>query len=590
MKKQISFATLLIFLTGSALFAQAYQGYTLFSPNNSRYTYLVDMNNQIVHQWSHTKTGGYSCYLLEDGSLMRSAVASSSQLNGGGATGVVQKIAWNGAVLWEYTYATSTYRSHHDIEPLPNGNVLLIAWETKTAAQCVAAGLNHSASLWPDHIIEVQPVGTNGGNIVWKWHFWDHLIQDYDASKANYGVVAQHPELLDINIGSTQGDWMHVNGISHNPELDQIVFSSHNLDEVYVIDHGTTIAEAASHSGGRWGKGGDILYRWGKPSNYDAPGSQIFNVVHSAFWVSHGNPGSDHILAFNNREGQGTSMVVELNPEKDAAGNYIRTPGTAFGPVAPYWSYTATGFYSNHLGGCQRLPNGNTIIAESTSGYLFEVDSLGQTVWSYNRGGEIVRALRYPPNYAGLTGLPVEFIAFTGSVVDGNVELDWQTGSETNNSGFDVMRSYDNVTFTKIGSVEGAGTTAVGREYSYTDRGVAPGKYWYAVRQVDLDGTVNSSNSIEIDVLQPNGISLKQNYPNPFNPSTTIEFIIPVAQHVKIEVVDIMGKVVSVLLDGTADAGSNKVVFDASGFSSGVYFYRVTSEKYVKTLPMVFSK
>ncbi|MBK9404677.1 MAG: aryl-sulfate sulfotransferase [Ignavibacteria bacterium] len=129
---------------------------------------------------------------------------------------------------------------------------MLNAWEVKTSAQAIAAGLNHSASIWPDHIIEVQPSGTTGGTIVWKWHAWDHLIQDYDPTKANYGVVANHPELLDINVSSTaSGDWMHVNGISYNADLDQIVFSSHNLDEFYVIDHSTTTAEAASHTGGQ---------------------------------------------------------------------------------------------------------------------------------------------------------------------------------------------------------------------------------------------------------------------------------------------------------------------------------------------------
>ena len=246
----------IVFLLPIPIVAQAYNGYTLFSQNNSRNTYLVDMNNTTVHSWTHTRTGGYSCYLLPNGTLMRSAVSTNSSLNGGGATGIVQKIAWDGSLLWEYTYSSSTYRTHHDIEPLPNGNVLLIAWEVKTAAQCVAAGLNHSATLWPDHIIEVQPVGTNGGTIVWKWHFWDHLIQDYDATKLNYGVVAQHPELLDINVGSTSGDWMHVNGISYDDEKDLIVFSSHNLDELYVIDHSTTTTEAAGHTGGNYGKAG----------------------------------------------------------------------------------------------------------------------------------------------------------------------------------------------------------------------------------------------------------------------------------------------------------------------------------------------
>jgi hypothetical protein len=404
-----------VFLTMSLLAlpqfvkAQAYQGYTLFTPSGSRNTYLIDMSNQTAHSWTHTRGGAYSCYLLENGVLLRSAVSSNSQINGGGATGVVQKVAWNGTLLWEYTYSSSTYRTHHDIAPLPNGNVLLIAWEVKTAAQAVQAGLNHSAIIWPDHIIEVQPVGSNGGNIVWKWHAWDHLIQDFDPTKDNYGVVANHPELLDINVGSAgSGDWMHLNGISYNPVFDQIVLSSHELDEIYVIDHSTTIQEAAGHTGGRSGKGGDILYRWGRPANYRAPGTQVFNVVHCSIWIPYGLPGGGNIMAFNNREGQGTSMVVELVPPVDTLGHYTFVPGSAFAPTSPHWSYTASGFYSNHLGGVQRLPNGNTLIVESTAGYMFEVNAAGTTQWSYQRTGEVVRAQRYPTNYPGILLTDVE--------------------------------------------------------------------------------------------------------------------------------------------------------------------------------------
>lgn len=121
-------------------------------------------------------------------------------------------------------------------------------------------------------------------------------------------------------------------------------------------------------------------------------------------------------MAFNNREGQGTSMVVEIAPPTDTAGNFIWTSGTAFGPASPTWSYTASGFYSNHLGGCHRLPNGNTFICEATSGYLFEVNATGNVVWSYNRGGEIARANRYGQDYPGLIGIPVELTSFTANV------------------------------------------------------------------------------------------------------------------------------------------------------------------------------
>lgn len=380
--------------------AEAYPGFTLFSPNNSTRTYLVDMNNVEVRSWTHDRAGGYSVYLLPNGNVMRPALSSNSTLNGGGAAGLVQ--TWNSSNVrvWQYQYSSNLIRSHHDIEPLPNGNVLLIAWERKTAAEAVAAGLDHSAEIWPDHIVEIQPVGSTGGTIVWEWHAWDHLIQDYDPTKLNYGVVGNHPELLDINTynggGIGGGDWMHINGISYNPEWDQIVISSHFLNEIYVIDHSTTTAEARGHTGGLSGKGGDFLYRWGNPANYRAPGTPYFRVVHCSVWIPQGLPGAGHLMAFNNREGLGTSIVAEWAPPADASGHYEAiAPGTAYGPPAPSWTFTANWFYSNHLGGCQRLPNGNTMVSEATSGYLFEVDASGVLQWSYQRGGEIPRVLRY---------------------------------------------------------------------------------------------------------------------------------------------------------------------------------------------------
>ncbi len=409
----ISCFILLLLAIAQFAIAVPYPGYTLYCPNNGRYTYLKNLSNTTVHSWTHSRSGGYSCYLLENGDLIRSAVSSSSSMNGGGAEGIVQKYNWSGTLIWEYTYSTTTYRSHHDICPMPNGNVILIAWESKTAAQAVAAGLSRSSAIWPDHLVEVQPSGSTGGTIVWQWHAWDHLIQAYDASKANYGVIADHPELLNLNCGSSGvgpggGDWMHVNSVSYNPTLDQITFSSHNLNELYVIDHSTTTAEAATHTGGRWGRGGDFLYRWGNPANYGTTGTQVFDVVHCAWWVPAGLPGAGHILAFNNRSSSSTSMIVEIVPPMDTLGNYTRTTRTAFGPASPVWSYTATGFYSQHLGGNQRLPNGNTMIAEATSGNLFEVDSAGRTVWSYTPGGEIVRVLRYGTEYPGVAILGTE--------------------------------------------------------------------------------------------------------------------------------------------------------------------------------------
>lgn len=390
--------------------AEPFPGYTLYGPSNGRVTYLRDLNNNIVKQWNHARNGGYTYYLLESGHLLRTTNAPNIRINGGGAQGIVNKYDWNGNLVWEYTYSSATVQAHHDIEPLPNGNVLMIAWEVKTAAEAQAAGLSRNVALWPDHIIEVRQTGLYAGEIVWEWHAWDHLIQDYNQNRANYGVVGDHPELLDINVsggggGPQGGDWMHVNGISYNPELDQIVFSSHNLNEIWVIDHSTTTAQAASHQGGRWGRGGDFLYRWGKPANYRAQGAQVFYVVHCSVWIPAGLPGGGNLMAFNNRQGQGTSMIVELVPPRDERGVYLRNVNGAYGPANPVWTYTANGFYSNHLGGNQRLPNGNTLIAQSTSGRIFEVNNQGAVQWNFTPGGEVVRALRYPLDYPGVYGL-----------------------------------------------------------------------------------------------------------------------------------------------------------------------------------------
>lgn len=591
MKKPASFHALIalslfVFLQSTEVCAQAFQGYTLYSPLNTRNTYLINMNNTIVHSWSHNRTGGYSAYLLEDGSLLRTAVSTGSSINGGGATGILQRVAWNGTLLWEYTYSSNTVRAHHDIEPMPNGNVLIIAWEVKTAAQTVQAGLNHSAALWPDHIIEVQPVGSNGGNIVWKWHFWDHLIQDYNSSKSNYGVVADHPELLDINVGSTANDWMHINAISYNPDLDQIVISSHYLDEIYVIDHSTTTQEAAGHTGGKSGKGGDILYRWGRPANYRAPGSAVFRVVHGANWIADGLPGAGNILVFNNRENQGNSIVMEINAP-DSAYQYPILPGRAHGPAAATWSYTANGFYSNHLGGCQRLPNGNTLIAESTSGYLFEVSSNGSVVWSYQTTGQIPRALRYAANYPGLNMLvPAELTSFSASIDRNHIVLKWRTESELNNAGFELERSTDDKdasdkSWERIAFVQGHGTTTEAQSYEYhdqiADKLSSHPVVRYRLKQIDYDGKYDYSHEVELHLASPSELQVDV-YPNPVtSPDASLNVWVthPDNSIVSVMLYDMLGRVVADRYEPSA--GRKLLPLPLSQIPQGVYQLVVTA-------------
>ena len=364
------------------------EGQILFAPMDSWTTYLIDSNGLVRHTWPSTYFPGESAYLLEDGSILRTIKLSFVY---GGDGGGIQKIDWDGSVIWEYRYYTSDYLSHHDICPLPNGNVLLIAWEIKTIEEAIAAGRDPDKltgnKLMPLHIIEVKPTGPTSGDIVWEWYAWDHLIQEYDSSKANYGVVADHPELIDINYGFTTADWLHTNSIDYNEKFDQILLSVRNFNQIWVIDHSTTTEEAASHSGGNSGKGGDLLYRWGNPQTYDAGNDddQKYFLQHDASWIKPGCPGEGDILVFNNgldRPGGSYTSVDEIVPPVDDEGNYYLEPGMAFGPSEPIWTYNCS-FFSLLYGGATRLPNGNTLICNGPEGRFFEVTPEGNTVWEY---------------------------------------------------------------------------------------------------------------------------------------------------------------------------------------------------------------
>ena len=169
--------------------AQIFDGYALYNSLNSQNTYLIDKDGNIAHTWNNDLPGGYAVLLKDNGNIMRGGKINT-QLNGAAVGGIVQEIDPNGNVVWEFEYSSSTYVQHHDITLMPNGGVLLTAWEVKTSAELQAAGYTGNANQkWPTHFVEVQQNGT-GGQIVWEWHIWDHLIQDTDPNKPNYGVVA----------------------------------------------------------------------------------------------------------------------------------------------------------------------------------------------------------------------------------------------------------------------------------------------------------------------------------------------------------------------------------------------------------------
>ncbi len=405
--------TLLAVATDSAS-QSPQEGHVLFAPLQDTNTHLLDNSGNVLHSWPSTDRPGNAVYLMDNGDLLRTL--NLGVLSIGGAGGGIERRNFDGDLLWQWDYSTGGVLAHHDVERMPNGNLLMIAWEDKTRAEAIAAGRNPSylsgPTFRPDHIIEIEPSVSSGATIVWEWHLWDHVIQDYDSSKPNYGVVADHPELVNLNypaVAANQGDWAHVNSVAYHPVLDQIVMSSHNHDEIWVIDHSTTTAEAAGHTGGNSGKGGDLLYRWGNPACYDAgvaTDQKLFGQ-HDAQWIPADRPGAGNLLIYNNGMGRPAgaySTIEEITPPVDASGNYTLTPGAAYGPSATTWNYTATpptSFYSGHISGAERQANGNTLICEGSEGRLFEVDSSGTTVWEHINdlpsasGNSIFKVRRY---------------------------------------------------------------------------------------------------------------------------------------------------------------------------------------------------
>ncbi|MCF8461902.1 MAG: aryl-sulfate sulfotransferase [Flavobacteriales bacterium] len=409
MKKLLTIMSALLVTAGAN--AQTFNGYALYANQNQSSGYLIDNQGDIAKTWNLPSAANYACALHDNGNFVYGAVNSGNSLNGAAVGGKVVSINASNSIVWQYVYSNSQHVSHHDICLMPNGNVLLIAWEVKTSAQLTQHGYaNATTSKWPDHIIEVQQNGT-GGQIVWEWHMWDHMVQDYNSAKDNYGVVANHPELLDVNVpvtstgggpGGGGGDWFHTNGIDYNPELDQIVFSSRYLSEIFVIDHSTTTAEAAGHTGGNAGKGGDFLYRWGHPSNYDAPGTQVIPAAtHDARWVKAGRPNAGYIQIFNNEGGTGGHSAVDaINPPLSGY-NYTLTAGQAYSPS----TYTLRHNCLEDADGqssSDRMSNGNVFVNVADQ-YMYEVDAQDNVVWQYAAGPK--KAFRYECDYPGIAAL-----------------------------------------------------------------------------------------------------------------------------------------------------------------------------------------
>jgi Arylsulfotransferase (ASST) len=407
--------------------AKAFKGYTLVAPMNSTKAHLIDLEGHIVHTWECGSTPALSTYLLDNGNLLRPASMGKGGPGIPGAGGRIQEFSWDGTLVWDYKFESKNQNAHHDITRLPNGNVLMVVSDRKSKDEAIAAGRRPELSgdgVMADAIIEVKRTGKNTGEIVWEWHCWDHLVQDHDKTKANFGKVSAAPERIDVNyahgafgkfvakkdgqdklkglgyIGDAgvgmgkfnpSADWTHVNAVAYNADLDQVMISVHAFSEIWIIDHSTTTKEAAGKTGGKYGKGGDLLYRWGNPQAYrtGTNAEQRLFQQHNAHWIPKGLPGAGNILVFNNggRRPDGSySSVDEIVPPVTKMGNYERKSGVAFGPKKAEWSYSAptkSEFFAQLISGAHRLSNGNTLICSGPDSTVFEVTKEKEVVWKF---------------------------------------------------------------------------------------------------------------------------------------------------------------------------------------------------------------
>lgn len=428
------------------------EGLTLFSVHKK--TFLINNCGQVVKEWTSNFPPGNSVYLLEDGRLLRAGKSSANEtIDFPGTGGVIEIYSWEGSLEWQYFYESDDYKQHHDVYPMPNGNILILAATPITSNEAIDAGrdpnLLSEGLLFNEQVVEITPSGTNDATIVWEWNIKDHFIQDFDDTKSNYGIVADHPERLDINFlngGSGGANWLHINSMQYDENLDQIILSSRNLSEIWIIDHSTSTAEAATSSGGNYGKGGDILYRWGNQQSYkqgDENDRKLFGQ-HYPHIIKQGLPNQGKMLVFNNGNGRTPtfSEVFMFQLPESSSGDYTLNNSGTYDPITPDFIYDGTSinntpFYSAIVSGAQQLPGGNILICEGRSGEIFEIDSNNEIVWEYinpvsntdgiiSNQGEVptnenltFRAIKYPLNFSGFVNRDLT----PGNPIEGNWNL-----------------------------------------------------------------------------------------------------------------------------------------------------------------------
>ena len=355
----------------------------------------MDKEARLLHEWSFTNNIGNDVFLLPNGKLLASLEADDPVIQLGGQGGKLQFIAPDSEVEWEFIYSSLEGETHHDAELLPNGNVIAMVWSKINLDDAINLGSMDEYDIVVESIIEIDP---STDEIVWQWNSLDHLIQDNDETKTNFGAIREHPERIDLNYmiksgASVQikGDIMHANAIAYDEVNDVILLSVNFYSEVWAIDHSTTTEEAKTSIGGNYGKGGDLIYRFGNPETYEnAFGDRLFHNQHFPNLLKGEDQGKILIFSNGNDVEQSTVFELELPSVYALEANSNNEPKVL-------WSFTDPDLYSARVSGAVPLPNGNTLITEGDFG-LWEVTRDKEVVWKFNGDGFFWRAYSYSKN------------------------------------------------------------------------------------------------------------------------------------------------------------------------------------------------
>ena len=313
----------------------AFRGYTLITNVSGHDSRLIDMEGKVCHAWHSDEGIGYA-YLLPNGNLLLRTGPAAEEVSFlsrperellpiGGRTvaGAILELDWDGNVVWEYRYPLL----HHDFERLPNGNTLVLTWELMPDELTRQVKGGHEsghggAGMLGDTVREVTPAG----EVVYEWNSWEYLDVEEDR----------------ICFLEGRAEWTHQNTLNVTPEGDLVV-SFRQTDTVGIVDRAS----------------GDFRWKWGRG-----------NISHQH------NPtmlGNGRVLIFDNgphKSGFTHSRVIEVDPEtNEIAWEYRGDP-----PIS---------FYSYHISGAERQPNGNTLICEGAPGRIFEVTPGKEIVWEY---------------------------------------------------------------------------------------------------------------------------------------------------------------------------------------------------------------